>query len=141
MRHNRRHTKQWRREMGRTRAELKVELMQQAELVVDALLEWNEETAAPTMTQIEDVILRLRKQLGEGMVRTVLEAQEAQRPVPGPVCARCGQEMHYKGMKETQVESRVGNVGLKRGHYYCETCQAGVFPPGRAITDVGEALE
>jgi uncharacterized protein with PIN domain len=120
---------------------MKVELMRQAELMVDALLEWNDETAGPTMTQIEEVILRLRKQLGEGMVRAVIEAQEAQRLVPGPVCARCGEEMRYKGMKGTRVESRVGNVELKRGYYYCETCKAGVFPPGRAVGDVGEALE
>ena len=127
--------------MPRTRAELKVELMRHAELMVDALLEWNEETAAPTMTQIEEVILRLRKQLGEEMVRAVIEAQEAQRAVPGPECASCGKEMRYKGMKETRVESRVGNVALKRGYYYCETCEAGFFPPGRSVADVGEALE
>jgi len=127
--------------MPRTRAEMKVELMRQAELMVDALLEWNDETAAPTMTQIEDVVLKLRKQLGEGMVRAVIEGQEARRPAPGPECAGCGKEMRYKGMKGTWVESRVGNVELERGYYYCETCEAGVFPPGRAVGDVGEALE
>jgi hypothetical protein len=118
--------------MKRSRAELKAEMMAQAELMVDELLDWNDQTCQPTLTQIEDVILKLRKQLSEQMTGTVIAAQEAVRPTPGPKCAKCGCEMHDKGMKQNTVESRAGVLNLERGYYYCETCQAGLFPPGSA---------
>ena len=116
--------------MKHSRAELKAELMAEAELMIDELVDWTEQTSEPTLTQIEDVILKLRKRLSEQMAEAVIGAQEAVRPVPGPKCAQCGGEMQYKDMKGNTVESRVGALGLKRGYYYCKTCQAGFFPPG-----------
>jgi hypothetical protein len=116
--------------MRRTRAELKAELMTQADLLIDELLDWNEDAAQPSLTQIEEVILELRKRLGERMALAVIQAQEAQRPVPGPACPVCQREMHYKGTRRHLVESRVGRLPLERGYYYCETCQARIFPPG-----------
>ncbi len=116
--------------MKRTRAELKTELMTQAEVLIDELLDWSADTPAPTLTQIEDVILNLRKRLSEQMALAVIEAQDATRPVPGPRCASCGREMHYKDRKANTVESRVGILALARGYYYCETCRTGLFPPG-----------
>ena len=116
--------------MKRTRAELKAELMAKAELMIDELVDWTDQTSRPTLTQIEDVILKLREQMSEQMAEAVIGAQEAVRPVPGPKCPTCGGEMHYKDTKGNTVESRVGDVGLKRGYYYCETCKAGFFLPG-----------
>jgi uncharacterized protein with PIN domain len=116
--------------MRRTRAELKADLTQVAEEVIDELLDWNEDTAAPRLTQIEDIVLKVRQRLSERMAHAVIEAQEATRPVPGPRCPTCGHEMHYKDMKHNTVESRVGHLPLERGYYYCQTCQTGLFPPG-----------
>jgi hypothetical protein len=116
--------------MKRTRAEVKADLTKLADEVIDELLDWTADTAAPTLTQIEDIVLKLRRRLGERMAQAVIESQESIRPVPGPTCARCGQEMHYKDQKPNTVESRVGVLPLTRGYYYCETCRAGLFPPG-----------
>ncbi len=60
--------------MKAQRAEVKGKLMQQAELLIDQLLDWNEQTTRPTLTQIEDIVLQLRKQLGEQMALAVIDS-------------------------------------------------------------------
>lgn len=127
--------------MNRGSEQLKAELMAEAETTIDELLGWHEDTAAPTLTEIEEVVLKLRKRLGERMAAMVVEDQEAVHPVPGPACKRCGREMHYKGMKEVTVEGRTGRTRLKRGYYYCDRCKSGLFPPRSTIAAKGEALE
>jgi len=127
--------------MKRTRTELKTELMTQAEVLIDELLDWTADTPAPTLTRIEDVILELRKRLSEQMGLVVIRAQDATGPVPGPRCPTGQHEMHYKDMKDNTVESRVGSLALERGYYYCQTGRAGLFPPRSATGVVGPALE
>lgn len=127
--------------MKRSREQLKTELMAEAEEVIDGLLEWHEHTGAPTLTEIEDVVLTLRRRLGERMAGVVIGDQEAVRPVPGPACLTCGQEMHYKDMKTVTVTGRTGVIELERAYYYCDCCRSGLFPPGSAIETEGEALE
>jgi uncharacterized protein with PIN domain len=82
------------------------------------------------LKQIEDIALKLRKELGQAMAQMAVEEQAERTPAPGPQCAKCGREMRYKGEKENQVESRAGVLKVVRGYYYCPTCQAGLFPPG-----------
>lgn len=127
--------------MKRTRAEVEAELLAEAKEVIGELLDWTEETEAPTLTQIEDTVLELRKRLGERMAALVIEEQEAVRPVPGPGCPTCGREMHYKDMKATTIETRSGEVALERAYYYCKKCRSGLFPPGSATEIEDEALE
>ena len=127
--------------MNDTRTDLKAELMTEAEVLIDELVEWTADTPAPNLTQIEDIVLKLRQRLSERMALAVIEAQTAVRPVPGPSCPACGREMHYKDRKANTVESRVGCLPLERGYYYCETCQSGLFPPGSTAGSVGRALE
>ena len=127
--------------MKRTRAEKEAALEAEAKEMIDELLDWQEQTEAPTLTQIEDVVLELRKRLGERMTKMVIEEQEAVRPVPGPACAECGREMHYKDMKKTTMEARSGEVELERAYYYCKDCRGGLFPPGSTVESENEALE
>ena len=69
--------------MKHSREQLKAELMVQAEEAIDELLDWHDGSGEPTLTEVEDVVLKLRKQLGECMVGVVVQAQEEVRPPPG----------------------------------------------------------
>ena len=117
--------------MTKSREEMKAKLMKEAEAVIDELLEWHLETDKPNLTQVEGKVLDLRQRLSEQLSQTVIENQAAVRPVPGPSCAGCGEEMRYKGMKENRVSSWVGELKIERGYYYCEGCRSGLFPPGQ----------
>lgn len=127
--------------MKSKREQQRAELMAAAALAIDKALDWDERAKAPTLTEIEGVILRLRKEFGQRMAEVLLEEQEAKKPVPGPECATCKREMSYKGMKGTAVETRLGMIGLERGYYYCDHCRVGLFPPGSRTGAVGETLE
>jgi hypothetical protein len=116
--------------MEGNRAQKRARLLAKAEQLIEEYLVWEESHPRPDLTQIEDIALKLRKELGKEIAQMALEDQVARTPVPGPNCPQCGQEMHYKGEKGNQVESRVGELALERGYYYCPTCQAGLFPPG-----------
>ena len=116
--------------MSPTRAEIRAKLLAEAAQVIDELLDWTDQTPRPNLTQIETAVLKMRKRLGEQAALAVIEAQDTRRPVPGPGCPTCQREMHYKDTKAQTVESRVGQLRIVRGYYYCETCQQSLFPPG-----------
>ena len=124
-----------------SREKARERLLARAERLIDELMAWDEMTEKPTLTDIEDVVLRLRKELGEQMAAEVIALQEENRPVPGPECPRCGKEMRYKGEKGNSVESRVGGLRLARGYYHCPECGEGSFPPGRTAGVEGEGVE
>lgn len=115
--------------MKRSRTEVRQELEAEAQRAIDELLDWNESTPEPTLTQIEDVILRLRQRLSQHMANVILAEQEAVQPGLGLRCPQCDQEMRFKQKKVNQVESRVGHLKVDRGYYYCPHCRIGVFPP------------
>ena len=112
-----------------SRTERKARLMKAAEEMIDELLDWSEATPESNLTQIEAVVGRLRKALGEQMALEVIDGQEGKQPVPGPLCPECEQEMRYKGQKEVTVESWVGDLRVQRGYYHCPDCKVGFFPP------------
>ena len=116
--------------MRHSRAELEAALEAEAKHAIREYLDWAESTAAPTLTEIEEAVLTLRKRLGERLAQAVMDAQDAVRPVPGPACPACGREMHYKDEKGNTIESRIGTLALKRDDYYCEACRSRLFPPG-----------
>ena len=118
--------------MKKSQAEMKAELMKQAERIIDELIEWQAETEQPNFNQIEGKVLELRQKLSEEMTKVTLAGQAAVRPVPGPPCPDCQREMRYKGLKENTVSSWVGQVTFERGYYYCDHCRSGFFPPGSA---------
>ena len=116
--------------MKQNRAERQRQLEAKAKELIEEMMEWSEKTDRPSLSQMEDEILKLRQRLGEEMLRTLIEGQESQRPVPGPSCPRCGKEMQYKGDKSRTVTSRVGEMQLERGYYRCPDCKERLFPPG-----------
>ena len=115
--------------MSPTRAELRAKLLAEAERSIDELLDWKDQTPRPNLTQIENAVLKLRKHLGEQAAQVVIKAQDTRQAVPGPVCQKCQREMHYKDQKAQMIESRVGQLQVSRGYYYCETCHQSLFPP------------
>lgn len=117
--------------MRLTRAQKKAQLQATAERLIEELLDWDEITARPNLTAIEDEVLMVRQQFGQEMMDILVAGQESRQPVAAPVCATCGQAMRYKGQKRKDVESRLGDLAVERGYYYCAACASGVFPPRR----------
>jgi uncharacterized protein with PIN domain len=115
--------------MRGTREEMEAALLATAEGAIDELLD-QVEGEEPTLTELEEIILELRKRMGQKMGEIVVEKQEARQPVRRPRCPGCGEEMSYKGMKLVTVESRLGLLEFKRAYYYCGRCRSGLFPPG-----------
>lgn len=112
-----------------TRAEQKAHLLAEAEKLIDQALDWTDATARPNLTQIETIVLELRRQFGTSLAENMIAAQAAAQPVEAPPCPHCGQPMQPKGRKDKTVVSQVGDVHLERTHYYCPACEGGLFPP------------
>src|ERR1700687_3142618 len=111
-----------------TRAERKVVLLQHAEALIDQMLDWSEHTAQPNLTQIEDIALDLRQQFGAALSQNEIVTQAQNAPVVLPMCPHCGKAMRPKGPKEKTVLARVGELKINRSHFYCPTCERGLFP-------------
>ena len=118
--------------MRHTREQKRAELLKAAEAMIEEFLDWEEQANKPNLTQIEDEVLRLRRQLGQQMAAVAVADQDAVQPVEAPLCPQCGVRMRYKGQKGQTVESRVGTLALRRGYYHCSRCRERVFPPQRA---------
>ena len=112
--------------MSESRTELKAKLMRQYEALLDSVL--RDESSAQTLTEIEDLALRVRGEVGV-QVTTALVANESGQRLPSPRCEGCGQEMRYKGQKHRYLRTRSGEIAIERAYYHCPRCQQGLFPP------------
>jgi hypothetical protein len=119
---------------GKSRAEIKAELLALAESRIEEVLGMGEQGERPTLSAIETRVLQIRDELSVKLAEAVLHEQEKGQLVPGPRCEQCGEEMAYKDSHGLKVTSWVGELQLERGYYYCAACQRGLFPPGRATT-------
>ena len=127
--------------MSRSRAELKAEMQLEAERLIEALLNWTEQTDAPDLTAIEDEVLKLRRQFGEKLAAAAIEQQPTVEPVIMK-CPTCGRPMHQKKKRQRRgIQSRLGEVPLIRAYYYCDHCRVGLFPPGSATDGRRPSLE
>jgi uncharacterized protein with PIN domain len=120
---------------------LKAELESQAAKLIDEALAWNDQADEPTLTEIEEQVLKFRKALGERLAQVLVEAQPNVDPLTVR-CPTCQRPMHRKRRRQRRrVESRVGQVPLDRAYYYCEHCRKGIFPPGPATAGGGPVVE
>lgn len=127
--------------MKLSRAQKRAEMEKAASEIIEALLDWEEENKAPNLREIEEELLQLRKQFTQELAAQVLGDQESSQPVETPICPSCGGAMRYKGKKPTRVESRLGELAVERGYYYCAHCKRGLFPPGPTTGVAGSGLE
>lgn len=116
--------------MKKSEEQLRAEFLAEAGELFDEMMSWERETEKPDLSQIEELVLRLRERLGERMAEKLLLRQEERQPVERAVCPKCGQAMEDKGQKTTQVASRLGQLKVERGYYHCPGCGQGFFPPG-----------
>jgi len=116
--------------MKRSRAQIKAELLKRFEQEVDELLDWQEQSHEPNLSQFEEEILSARKEISIALLEEMLQGEEQRAPVATPRCETCGRAMEDKGKQPQVIETRVGTLRLEREYYYCPHCKAGIFPPG-----------
>ena len=75
--------------MGKTREEIKAELMSEMEREIDSLLKWEDQTERVTVTDLEEKVLGTRRRLSERLMTELaqrrvekLEAESRRRHVP-----------------------------------------------------------
>jgi hypothetical protein len=127
--------------MGQTNDKLRADMKAKMEAILDGLLMEKGNPGTITLSEIEQLVeeagARVKAELTAGLVR---QASEEDRAGAGPLCAKCGQRMHYKGQKSKYIETETGPVEVKRAYYYCPTCREGVFPPGPTVETGGEPV-
>jgi hypothetical protein len=112
--------------MKRSRDAIKANLVADYAKLLDKALAAAEEVT--TLSEIEDLALGLRGEVGEQVTSALLDSKSGQA-LPDPVCEKCGQALRYKGQKTRYLQTLSGEVQLARAYYYCATCRAGLFPP------------
>jgi len=122
------------------REEMKKEMMAQAEASIDRIIEWEDSHEQPTLGAIESIVLEVGKEMERKMAQAVISRQEEVRPVPGPTCPECGREMRHKDSQPRQITTLVGELRIERSYYHCARCKTRIFPPGQAVSRVGQAL-
>ena len=76
--------------MKKNREELQAEFLAEAKELFDELMDWDDANEAPNLTQIEDVVLELRKRFGERITEKLLLRQEQRQPAERVYCSKCG---------------------------------------------------
>lgn len=120
--------------MGQSDHDLRAVVHAQLNEIVEALLAEKADPDQITLSEIEQLVAAAGEQIKAVLTAGLVEqASEEDRSAAGPMCATCGQRMHYKGQKSKDVATETGGLRVKRAYYYCVTCRAGVFPPGSAV--------
>lgn len=107
---------------------LKAHLMKRYSEQLDEMFDQLSEDEPLHLTQIEEVALRTRQQVGQTITEELLK-NESQRREVDVLCPECQAIMRNKGMKKKWVKTRSGAVQVNRPYYYCDQCKTGHFPP------------
>ena len=111
--------------MSNKREELKAQLLEQAEAVIDKMLSDERLNEKMTLSDIEGII-----GVSEAEFRqSALEAMIAMQQETAKVCPLCGNKLRNKGKHKKRVVSLRGESDIERTYYQCEGCGKGYFPP------------
>ena len=109
--------------------ELRRELLEETEAIIDKVLATKKPAEEITLTDIEQVALTAGRQFQAALTERLVEKSEAVGEVVSE-CPTCGSRLRHKGYRSRRVVTETGEVTIKRAYYYCEHCRQGVFPPG-----------
>jgi DNA primase large subunit len=109
--------------------ELRRELLEETEAIIDRLLANKKPAEEITLTDIEQIVLAAGRQFQAVLTERLAEKAEAVGEVVSE-CPTCGNRLRHKGYRSRRVVTETGEVTIKRAYYYCEHCRKGIFPPG-----------
>ncbi len=66
--------------MKKNRERKEQELEAQAKELIGRLLDWDEQQQRPNLTQMEEIVLEVRKEMGQGMLEMLVNEQEEANP-------------------------------------------------------------
>jgi phage/plasmid primase-like uncharacterized protein len=115
--------------MPRSREELKARMMQDAEEMIDKLLDEKKRADEITLSEIEQAAVETGTSFQQAVVQHLVEDSQGETS-DIPICPGCGEKLKLKGHRKRRVETEAGEVELKRPYYYCQACRRGLFPPG-----------
>lgn len=115
--------------MSWKREKLKKALEEKIEAQVEEMLKSISDDKQLSLTEIEDLVLGARQEIGQMMIQAVA-AVESQPLEPDVNCPTCSRKMQHKGKKPKQVTTQSGEIVVERDYAYCPDCRAGFFPPG-----------
>ena len=108
---------------------LKARLLKRYSEQLDVILEQVDDNKHLPLTEIEDMALQVRQEVGQSITEE-LATTESQKRELDVACPECQKLMRYKGIKQKWVKTRTGDLQVERAYYYCEHCRRGHFPPG-----------
>jgi DNA-directed RNA polymerase subunit RPC12/RpoP len=124
-----------------SRTDRKAKLMEQMEEAVERLLDWQEAHPVFSLTEVEELVLELRWELGEEVAQILIGQLDDPGTLARLRCERCGSRLLYKGKESKSVETRVGSTTIERSRYWCPQCREGVFPPPSGVRARSGELE
>lgn len=110
--------------------DLKKKLKGQYEEIVERVLGKQRGAEEISLEDIEAAALEIGRAVQNTVTREMVEESERRERGKRPCCPTCQGEMRKKGYRKKQLITRSGEVEVKREYWYCEACQAGIFPPG-----------
>ena len=97
------------REMGKTKAEIKTELLAEMGREIDALLDWESQTERVTLTDIEEKVLAVRRRFSERLANELTRARVERVDTTIPTNDSTGQTLHRKGKKTDSARHASGS--------------------------------
>jgi hypothetical protein len=114
--------------MKTSQEKLKAKFLTEAGELFDELMSWDDQTHEPSLTQIEEIVLKLRQRFSGEMTQALLARQEKRQPAEKMSCPQCQGAVEFIGQKKNRVESRVGDLQIEWSYYYCPRCRKGFSP-------------